>query len=144
MMKELRLNVVITLALASIINTPAFSQSPTSIVGEQLNALTSGRSWAISFYREPTNPALTAVWDFRKDGSVCARMLGSKGDAKCADEGKWTTKGEMLCWELTWLGESGGYKTACSSVSKAGADRFELRSQKMPEVVVAAFMVMGR
>lgn len=128
-------------ATASLVLT-AVAQVPAKIAGDELIALATGRTWAISFYGNPDNPGSTNIWDFRKNGSVCARGAGSKRSEKCADEGKWSVKGEKFCWELTWMGESLGTKTACSSVSKAANDRFELRNEKNPDLSFAVFKIL--
>jgi hypothetical protein len=142
MMKRLFLNALNYLALASFTVAPAFSQSPVNVVGDDLTALANGRSWGISYYGDPTNPALTMVWDFRKNGSICARAPGGKKGDKCMDEGKWTVKGEILCWELTWMGEAGDFKANCFFVKKVGSDRFQLNKQKEPETKFAVFRVL--
>jgi hypothetical protein len=142
MMKRLFLHALNCVSLAAFAIAPAFSQSATTITGEDLRALANGRSWGISYYGDPTNPALTMVWDFRKDGSVCARSPGGKKGDKCMDEGKWSVKGEMLCWELTWMGEAGGFKANCFSVKKIGNDQFQMNRQKEPDTKFAVFRVL--
>jgi hypothetical protein len=121
---------------------PASAQSPVSVEGDELAALVTGRTWAFSQYGDPANAAQTNVWDFRKDGSVCARTIGSKRTDKCADEGKWSIKGRMICWELTWMGESLGMKRTCSEVQRVGKDRFELRNEKNPELTFAVVKLL--
>jgi hypothetical protein len=100
-----------------------------------------GRTWAFSQYGDPGNAVQTNVWDFRKDGSVCARTIGSKRTDKCADEGKWFIRGRLICWELTWMGESQGLKTPCLAVQKVGSDRFELRNEKSLDLRFAVLML---
>jgi hypothetical protein len=125
------------LALAS----PAFSQVPASISGAALKSLALGKTWAISLSGAPENPDLTQLWDFRVDGSVCARAVGQLITEKCADEGKWSISGDSICWELTWLGESSGYRSQCSLVMKLEGDRFELRNEKTPTIRHAVFRI---
>lgn len=129
-------------ATAATLAVPAMAQTPEKIAGDELSALATGRTWAISFYGNPDNPSSTNVWDFRKDGSVCARGVGSKRSEKCADVGKWSVKGEKLCWELTWMGEGAGTKTACSAVSKSPKDRYDLHNEKNPDLSYAVFKVL--
>jgi hypothetical protein len=136
------LHAVNCLSLASLVIAPAFSQSATTIVGDDLSALVNGRSWGISYYGDPTNPALTMVWDFRTDGSVCARSPGGKKGDKCMDEGKWALKGEVLCWELTWMGQAGDFKSNCFSVKKIGNEQFQMNRQKEPDTKFAVFRVL--
>lgn len=142
MVKRLLLGVLISLTQASFTVVPAFSQSPGPVVGDDLNALVNGRSWAISYYGDPTTPAMRMVWDFRRNGSLCARPVGGKQGDKCMDEGKWSVKAEMVCWELTWMGRQGGYQSACFSVKQVTNDQFELTNLKPPETKFAVFKVL--
>jgi len=137
-MRMLRaLNFACALALA-VGAVPLLAQTATPIVGDELRSLVSGRSWALSTYGDPTNPATTMVWDFRKDGTVCARSGASKVGDKCADEGRWVLRGNLFCWDLTWLGGSVGFKSACCTVKRIGPDRVQLHSEKSPDLT---FMV---
>lgn len=113
---------------------PAVSQPTSSVSGDDLMAMVSGRSWALSTYGDISNPATTMVWDFLKDGSVCARPGASKVGDKCFDKGRWAIRGNVLCWDLTWFGDSVGLKSTCSTVWKVGPERIELRSEKTPEL----------
>jgi hypothetical protein len=122
-----------TLAIAA----PALGQSAKALDAGQLKPLVSGRSWAISFYGNPSEPAVTATWDFRADGTLCGRPAGSKPRDKCADEGKWALKGALLCWDLTWLGGTYGFKSACTSVSQKAPGLLELRNESHPELTFA-------
>ena len=133
-MKSMSIRVFLFAAALVAFVLPAYSQSGLRVTGEDLLALVSGRSWAISPYGDPEKPAVTMVWDFRSDGSVCARAGASKVGDKCYDEGKWTVKQHLLCWDLTWYGEAYGYKSSCSTVWKMGPGRLELRSEKTPEL----------
>jgi hypothetical protein len=140
-MNDLCLSQLLALSLASLV-IPASAQSPVNIEGDDLKAMVTGRTWAFSQYGDPGNAAQANVWDFRKNGSVCARAIGSKPTDKCADEGKWFIKGRMVCWELTWMGESQGMKAACSAVRKVGNDRFELRNEKNPDMAFAVVKLL--
>jgi hypothetical protein len=135
------LNSVAAIATSLALVSPAFSQAPASIGGAALKSLALGKTWAIAISGDPDNPDLTQLWDFRADGSVCARAVGQLITEKCADEGKWSIRGDSICWELTWLGESSGYRSQCSLVMKLKADRFELRNEKTPTLRHAAFRV---
>ncbi len=137
-MKPQNWNVICAAAFAALSALPVPARANT-VVSDELLALVSGRSWAMSTYGDPTNPATTMIWDFRSDGSVCARMGASKIGDKCADEGKWNLHNDRLCWDLTWFGGSFGFKTACCSVSRSGPDRLHLQSEKVPDLT---FMVV--
>ena len=129
--------------LLSLFGTVAFSQSPVSLSGSEITKLASGRSLAISFYGDPAVTATTSIWDFRKDGSICARYVGAKRGEKCAEEGKWTVSNEMLCWDLPSIGRSLGTTPACSTVSQLKPDRLELRNQKTPDLTFAQVLVLN-
>jgi hypothetical protein len=130
------------LTLAACIVAPALAQTPAKITGNDLTALASGRSWGISYYGDPNDPAMTMVWDFRKDGSVCARSPGGKPGSKCMDEGKWNVRSDAVCWELTWMGEAGGFKSNCFLVKKLKEGLFQLDRQKDPDTKFAEFRVL--
>ena len=136
------LKTMIALLLPVSMVTPGLSQSSQYIKGDDIKNLAAGRSWAISFVGNPDNPNLTLIWDFRKNGSICARAAGQDRGEKCADEGSWAVKGDMMCWDLKWLGKSVGFKTACSLVRKVSEDRFDLYNENMPEVRFAALRLL--
>ena len=132
-MKQCSRHRVASLVLA-LVAVAASAQSAVTVAGRDLSALASGRSWSLSPYGDPDNPAVSMVWDFRSDGSVCARAAGTKAGDPCADEGRWSIKGDLLCWELSWYGASYGFKTACSSVRALTGERLELRNEKAPDL----------
>jgi len=130
--------------LVLLVAAEAFSQSPASLTGAEISNLVSGQKLAISHYGDPApNSATTSVWDFRKDGSVCARYVGAKGSEKCAEVGKWSISGDMLCWDLPTIGRGLGTNPACSTASRPKADRLELRNQKTPDLVFARVLVLN-
>ena len=141
-MKRLCSRVLGSLASAMFAVAPAFSQSTTKIAGDDLSALANGQSWGISYYGDPTNPAMTMVWDFRKNGSVCARPPGGKKGDTCIDEGKWNVRSDAICWELTWMGEAGGFKSNCFTVKKISQDQYQMDRQKEPDTKFAVFRVL--
>jgi hypothetical protein len=128
--------------LAACTADAAQTQTAQEISGAALLELVSGRTWGISIYGTPERSSHTNLFDFRKDRSVCARAVGSKLTDKCADQGKWEIRNNLLCWELTWLGSDSGLKASCVSVTQVGGDRFELRNEKMPDLVFAVMTVM--
>ena len=68
----------ICIAAFAALNAAPLAAQPAAIGGDELRTLISGRSWALSTYGDPTNPATTMVWDFRSDGTVCVRPGASK------------------------------------------------------------------
>jgi hypothetical protein len=64
-------------------------------------------------------------WSWGADNTVCFRLANPIGD--CADAGTWTVNGDVMCYELTWWGESGGIKANCFTVHALGDGRYEAR-----------------
>lgn len=122
--------------------TALANADPPPLAPEEVRKLVSGRSIGISFYGDPTNPATTNVWDFRSNGTLCGRAAGTKVGDKCADEGKWEMRGERLCWELTWLGGSFGFKAACTTWHRLPNGHLELRNDKEPALRYAVSRVL--
>jgi hypothetical protein len=120
----------------------ALAQTAPGLAGSELKGLISGRSLAISHYGDPANAASTSVWDFRKDGSICARYVGAKRSEKCAEEGKWSVADGALCWELPTIGRGLGTNPACSTVGQVKPDRLELRNVKSPDLPFAQVLLL--
>lgn len=115
------------------------AQAPAEADAAQLKALVAGKTWAMSFQGDLSNPAATTYWDFRTDGSVCARFAGSKAKDKCADDGAWQVKGDVLCWELQRIGETYGYKSVCVRARKVDDKRYEATAVEGFKMAPAAF-----
>ena len=118
--------------LALVVSFAATAQTSASdLTAKELKTVVTGKTWAISFGGEPTvkDPGRTAYWDFKADGSVCGRLHGSKAKTKCADTGKWTLQGDLLCWDFTWMGESHDYKSLCGRARKADGKNYQLVEQ---------------
>ncbi len=64
-------------------------------------------------------------WDWKQDGSICARMSGWDRQEKCADTGRWRLQGDDLCWDLEWLNRSLGMSNACVTIEGTEAERYE-------------------
>lgn len=67
--------------------------------------------------------AESGYWSWGADNTVCFRLLDPTGD--CADTGTWKINGDVMCYELTWWGESIGDRTNCFTVQARGYDRYE-------------------
>jgi hypothetical protein len=100
-----------------------------TLPAEQLKSLVTDKTWAITFGGELKDPARTAHWDFKADGSLCGRHHGSKAGSKCADTAQWKLQGDAICWQFQWIGESYGYKSMCARVRKSDAKVYELIDQ---------------
>ena len=128
----------IALLLGAAIDARAADQ----VQGADLHTLVSGRSWGISFYGNPREPAVTGVWDFKRDGSVCARNAASKRGDKCADTGRWFIRADQhLCWDLTWMGEAYKIKSVCATVQKVEAATYSLETEARAINQLAKFVV---
>ena len=92
---------------------------------DQLKTLVVGKTWAMSFQGDLSKSATVTYWDFKADGSICARFVGSKPEDTCADDGTWQLKGNVLCWELQRLGVTNSYKSACVRVRKVDDKRYD-------------------
>lgn len=62
-------------------------------------------------------------WSWSEDNTVCLRILGPDGD--CADTGTWSIDGDVMCYELTWWGESYQIRINCYTVQALEDGRFE-------------------
>lgn len=132
----------IQVVLLSLVATHTLSQPTVSLTGPEISQLVSGRSLAISFYGDPAAPTTRSIWDFRGDGSVCARIIGASRQDKCAEEGKWSVNSDMLCWELPSIGRALGTNPACSTAKQTKPDRLELQNQKSPGLTFALVLVL--
>lgn len=126
-----------------LVATQTLAQPSASLSGPELSKLVSGRSLAISHYGDPSVSASASIWDFRKDGSVCVRLIGANRREKCAEEGKWTVNNDMLCWDLPTIGRALGTNPACSTARQTKPDRIELRNQKAPDLTFASVLVLN-
>lgn len=64
-------------------------------------------------------------WSWSDDNSVCLRLFGPDDD--CADTGVWAIDGDVMCYELTWWGESHDVRQNCFTVHSAGGFHYESR-----------------
>jgi hypothetical protein len=92
---------------------------------DELSNLVKGRKWLIAMQGDLSHAGHSSYWDFNVDGSMCVRLAGSKPDDRCADSGQWKVDAQALCWDLKFLGEQYGYKSACVRVQKVGEQRYE-------------------
>lgn len=128
--------------MLAVFVSPAHAQTSAEVSAGALLDLVRGRTLAISFYGDPTDPNVTYAWDFKSDGVLCARIIGAKRSDKCAEEGKWNTDGATLCWELPNMGKALGINPACSTALQTKPDRYELRNKKTPDLKFATLMVL--
>jgi hypothetical protein len=67
-----------------------------------------------------------AYWSWGSDGSVCPHS--NDKDSDCIDKGTWKMDGDRVCYELTWLGETQGFKSHCFRVTDRGQGHYEALS----------------
>lgn len=89
-----------------------------------LGKMVNGKKWEMKWAACMGAPPCRAYWDWKADGSVCARAIDAKRDERCADEGRWRLKGDSLCWELQWFGSDSGAKSACVRVEPSGPGQY--------------------
>jgi hypothetical protein len=88
-----------------------------------IRKLTNNRTWALNWTACDGYPC-EAFWDWHNDGSICARIVGTKRDGDCADDGRWRIDGNRLCWTFTWLGGGEGYKKMCVLVEPVDEGKY--------------------
>ena len=62
-------------------------------------------------------------WSWGEDNSVCLRLFGLNED--CSDTGTWKIDEDVLCYELTWWGESYQSRKNCFTVVSLDGGRYE-------------------
>ena len=100
---------------------------PDDLNSDQIRAAISGRVLAMRFAGTPiSDPNYFGHWDFRADGTVCGRLIGSKPGTECADTGKWHVQDNTLCWQFQWMAKSTGINSVCGWVRKTRGDLHEI------------------
>ena len=114
----------------SALATLAVGASAQDIEPSELSELVKGRKWLVAVGGDLSNAGTSAYWDFHADGSMCVRFAGAKPNERCADEGRWNLDGQTLCWNLKYVGEQYGYKSACVIVQKVGPQEYQMHNVK--------------
>jgi hypothetical protein len=125
-MRRHHASLILITALA-ILSAGASAQN---VEPSELGDLVKGRKWLVALQGDLSNPGTSAYWDFRADGSMCVRFAGAKPNERCADEGRWNLDGQTLCWDLKYVGEQYGYKSACVKVEKTGPREYQMHNVK--------------
>lgn len=105
------LAVFLTATSASFL--PAFAQD---LSGDDLKALALKGTWKADL-------AEYGFWSWQENGDVCLRA--HKEDAECLDTGTWEVSENVLCYELTWWGETASERKNCFTVNALSPERFE-------------------
>lgn len=108
--------------------TSLAANAQTDLSAEQIRSLVSGQTLAFRFPGvPPADPKFFSHWDFRSDGSLCGRLIGSSAATDCADVGVWNVQGNSLCWTLPRIGTSSGINSVCGPVRKSTDSLYELQ-----------------
>ena len=111
---------IFILLAASFLLMCAISQAGAETLdAPAVKSLVSGHTWKVRFITS----GVIAFWTWRPDGSICPRQ--SSIDNKCMDEGTWKLDGNRVCYELTYLGASEGWKSNCLRIADHGQGRYE-------------------
>jgi hypothetical protein len=93
----------------------------------QIRSLVSGKRLELRFDgTPPSNPNFFSHWDFRADGALCARLIGSGPQTQCAEVGKWRVENNALCWQLTKIGTTTGINSTCGKVRMRQGGLYEM------------------
>ena len=104
---------------------------------QESRALLNGTTWKLT----GGNLRKVAYWDWKQDGSVCARIGGANKDEPCADVGKWRLEGNRLCWQYTWLNALGYFKVGCVRIEGAGEGKYLAINDKTGNTLFEFFVV---
>ena len=124
------MNALLSKRIVIVFATFCSSAVAAEIEPDELRSLVKGRKWLIAMQGDLSHAGHATYWDFKVDGSVCARFGGAKPNDRCADEGRWKLDAQTLCWDLKVIGEQYGYKSACVRVKKLGATDYEAHNIK--------------
>ena len=103
----------LVLMLGSLLALPVHAQG---LDGEAVRQLALQGTWEAEH-------AEFGLWTWNSDNTVCLRVGARDGD--CADTGTWTITKNVLCYELTWWGESAGERKNCFTVQPIDEGRYE-------------------
>jgi len=93
---------------------PATSAEPQALNKDALTKLALQGTWQTERFGH---------WSWGEDNSVCLRLLGL--DEDCSDNGTWKIDKDVLCYELTWWGESYQIRKNCFTVVSVDSGRYE-------------------
>lgn len=119
MQSKSRLKLVLTnAALAGALAFFAATAGAAALDAQATKNLLSDHTWQIKF-----TSGTVAFWTWRSDGSVCPRS--NTINSECIDKGTWKLNGDRVCYELTWLGSTAGFKSQCFRVVDHGQGHYE-------------------
>jgi hypothetical protein len=116
---KIHLRAILLLVLMSFGLGAGVHAAGVKLDAKALQSLLSNRLWRL----KPASSADAYFWSWKSDGSVCVRF--EEKNAKCDDTGHWKLDGGRVCYELTWWGESLGFRSACFHVVDQSKGRYE-------------------
>lgn len=105
--------------LAGVLAVFAATAGAAALDSRGTKSLLSDHTWQIKFITTGT----VVYWTWRSDGSVCPRS--NTIDSECIDKGAWRLDGDRVCYQLTWLGATAGFKAQCFRVVDRGQGHYE-------------------
>jgi len=123
--------------------TAAMSQA---VKADEIRAMVNDKTWEIVFQdatRKTGYFTRTTFWDWKQDGTICARLMGVAKTDPCLDEGRWRLDGQYLCWQLTWAAKSWGMNKKCISIRRTPDGKFEAQWRKLVGVKYFNFSVLN-
>jgi len=101
---------------------PMTTSASDRLSATEVESLLNDKTWEMHFIMSQKR---ATYWDWRRDGTLCARVLGAPQADKCADEGRWRIEDNAICWKLTWFGGDTGLKAQCIHVRRGENGRFD-------------------
>lgn len=112
---------------ACLLSLAAIAQpTPDNLKDDQIRTLISGKRLELRFEGAPPGPNFISHWDFRADGTLCARLIGSSPRTECADVGSWRTENNTVCWQLKNIGTTTGINSVCGRVRPGQGNLYEI------------------
>jgi hypothetical protein len=116
-----RLRQFVLVAISLFVICAALPTGAATLDAKAARNVISGHTLQIKF-----TSGTVAFWSWGSDGSLCPRA--SDKDSDCIDKGTWKLDGKRVCYELTWLGETEGFKSHCFRVADHGQGHYEALS----------------
>ena len=117
------LAICLVVAMFSILMIqPATSAEPRALNKDALTKLALQGTWQTQAFGGGDGFSYRH-WRWGEDNSVCFRLFGLNED--CTDTGTWKIDEDVLCYELTWWGESYQNRKNCFTVVALDGGRYE-------------------
>lgn len=123
--------------------TAALSQA---LKADEIKPLVNDKTWEMVFKNSGAKTGTFArifFWDWKQDGTICARLISAPKNDACADQGRWRLDGNHLCWELTWFEKAAGLNKQCISVHRVPERGFQAQLRQHPGLELFNFSVVN-